>query len=145
MQALYIVELSEGERKELEELLRGGSVKVRKAKRAQILLASDRRRHLDREVAKAVGCGTSTVYRTRRRYVEGGLDHALTDVRSSGPEEPGSSAPRRRPSSQHWPAASPQPVGRTGRWSYWLAKSYGSRITKACRRRPSDAAFRRTS
>ena len=84
MQALYIVELPEDERSELETLLRGGVARVRAVKRAQILLAADRHRVTDKEVAESVGVGTSTVYRTRRKYVEGGLEHALTEKRRPG-------------------------------------------------------------
>ena len=84
MQALDIVELKEDEKNEFEELLRGGSAKVRAVKRAQILLAANYRRFTDKEIAASVGAGTSTVYRTRRKYVEGGLEHALTEKRRPG-------------------------------------------------------------
>jgi transposase len=83
MQALYIVELEENEKNELKELLRGGSQKVRKVKRAQILLAADQGL-TDEKVADFVDAGTSTVYRTRRKYVEGGLAHALTENQRPG-------------------------------------------------------------
>ncbi len=85
MQALYIVELEEDERTELRELLSGGSEKVRKLKRAQILLAADQGK-TDKEVAEAIDAGTSTVFRTRRKYVEGGLAHALSEKRRPGGE-----------------------------------------------------------
>ncbi len=85
MRALYIVELEEDERNELKEVLSGGSPKVRMAKRAQILLAADRGLTTE-EIAFSVGAGTSTVYRTRRKYVEGGLEHALTEKRRPGGE-----------------------------------------------------------
>lgn len=84
MQALYIVELTENERAELEALLRGGVARVRAVKRALILLAADGHRLTDKEVAKSASAGTSTVYRTRRKYVEGGLEHALTEKRRTG-------------------------------------------------------------
>lgn len=86
MQALYIVELKEDEKAEIEELLRGGLAKVRAVKRAQILVAADRRHLTDKEIAVSIGAGTSTVYRTRRKYVEGGLEHALTERRRPGGE-----------------------------------------------------------
>jgi len=86
MQALYIVKLTEDEKTELKNLLSGGSEKVRKVKRAQILLAADDRRHTDEEVAETVGCGTATVFRTRRKYVEGGLEQALTEKHRPGGE-----------------------------------------------------------
>ena len=51
MQALYIVEMTEDEQAELENLLRGGVSKVRTLKRAQILVASNGWRKTDEEVA----------------------------------------------------------------------------------------------
>ncbi len=83
MRALYIVELEEDEKIELRELLSGGSAKVRKLKRAQILLAADQGK-TDKEVAEAIDAGTSTVFRTRRKYVEGGLEHALLEKQRPG-------------------------------------------------------------
>jgi len=47
-------------------------------------VAADRHRLTDKEVAKSVGVGTSTVYRTRKKYVEGGLKHALSERRRPG-------------------------------------------------------------
>lgn len=84
MQALYIVELTEDEKAEVETLLRGGVAKVRAVKRAQILVAANGHRLTDKEVAESVGVGISTVYRTRKKYVEGGLKHALSERRRPG-------------------------------------------------------------
>lgn len=78
MRALYVVDLGEDERTKLSDLIRGGSQKVRTVKRAQILLAADQGQ-TDRAIAESVSAGTSTVYRTRRKFVEGGLDHAMTE------------------------------------------------------------------
>ncbi len=85
MQTLYIVELDEDEKNELKDLLRGGSPKVRKVKRAQILIAADQGK-TDQEIAESVDTATSTIFRTRRKYVEGGLEHALTEKRRPGGE-----------------------------------------------------------
>ncbi len=85
MKSLYIVELNEDERTELRELLSRGSEKVRKVKRAQILLAADQGK-TDKQVAEATAAGTSTVFRTRRKYVEGGLEHALSEKHRPGGE-----------------------------------------------------------
>jgi len=68
----YRVELSESERQELQGMLSGGEQGVRRLKRAQILLASDAGQGEER-IAKALRVGISTVYRTRRRFVEGNL------------------------------------------------------------------------
>ena len=78
MNILYIVELSEEERTRLHEMTGGGHARVRRVKRAQILLASEQG-HGDAAVASLVGVGTSTVYRTKRRFVEGGMEVALSE------------------------------------------------------------------
>jgi len=83
MNVKYIVELSEDERTELLVLIRGGKPGARKMKRAQILLMAASGA-TDREVARALPAGTSTVFRTRRRFVEGGLDHALSEASRPG-------------------------------------------------------------
>jgi transposase len=78
MNIRYRVELSEEERRALEALLSGGKHAVRKLKRAQILLAADAGAG-DEEIARSVGVGGSTVCRTRRRFVLGNLEAALTE------------------------------------------------------------------
>ena len=87
------VELSQTERRELMGLLSGGKHSVRKLKRAQILLAADAGAS-DEEIARNVGVGGSTVYRTKRRFVLGNLEAALSeeprpgaDRKLSGKEE----------------------------------------------------------
>src|SRR3954462_6908732 len=60
---------------------------ARKLKRAQILLAADAGMP-DETIAQSLGVGGSTVYRTKRRFVEGNLDKALH-------EEPRPGAPRK--------------------------------------------------
>src|SRR3954465_2015625 len=71
MNIRYRVELSEAERSELA-LLRGGQHAARKLKRAQILLAADAGVP-DETIAQSLGVGGSTVYRTKRHFVEGTL------------------------------------------------------------------------
>jgi len=78
MNIRYRVELSEEERQELEALLSGGKHPARKLKRAQILLAADAGAS-DETIASAVRVGGSTVYRTKRRFVEGNLELALSE------------------------------------------------------------------
>lgn len=75
MNARYRVDLSQAERGELTTLLSGGNHRVRKLKRAQILLAADAGAG-DAEIAATLGVGGSTVYWTKRRFVEGNLDRA---------------------------------------------------------------------
>ena len=84
MNIRYIVELRDEERAQLQELTSGGKARVRRVKRAQILLAAEQG-HGDAAIATTVGVGTSTVYRTKRRFVEEGLELAL-----SGPPRVGS-------------------------------------------------------
>jgi transposase len=59
-------------------MLSGGERAVRRLKRAQILLASDLGQS-EQAIARTLGVGISTVYRTRRRFVEGNLEGALSE------------------------------------------------------------------
>src|SRR3954449_51301 len=70
MNIRFRVELSEAERDALTAMLSGGRQAARKLKRAQILLAADAGSS-DEVIAACVGVGPSTVYRTKRRFVEG--------------------------------------------------------------------------
>ena len=85
MDVRYRVELSQAERCELITMLSGGKQAARKLKRAQILLAADAGRS-DEEIACAVTVGGSTVYRTKRRFVEGNLERALSEEQRPGAE-----------------------------------------------------------
>ena len=78
MNVRYRVELSQAERSELTALLSGGKHAARKLKRAQILLAADAGAS-DEDIATSVGVGGSTVYRTKRRFVMGNLEGALSE------------------------------------------------------------------
>ena len=83
MNIRYRVELSQSERDALTALLGGGKQAVRKLKRAQILLAADAGVG-DEEIAARVMVGGSTVYRTKRRFVEGNLERALNEAPRPG-------------------------------------------------------------
>jgi transposase len=78
MNVRHRVELSQQEREELTALLSGGRHAVRRLKRAQILLAADAGVS-DEAIATSAGVGGSTVYRTKRRFVEGNLEFALSE------------------------------------------------------------------
>ncbi len=78
MNVRYRVELSQTERAELTALLSAGKHAARKLKRAQILLAADAGVS-DEAIAVSVGVGGSTVYRTKRRFVSGNLEAALSE------------------------------------------------------------------
>src|SRR5271167_4199941 len=83
MNIRYRVELNEGERARLTAMLSGGKHAVRKLKRAQILLAADAGIS-DELIASSISVGGSTVYRTKRRFVEGNLDLALSEEARPG-------------------------------------------------------------
>jgi transposase len=85
MNVRYRVELSQVERSDLKALLSGGKHASRKLKRAQILLAADAGAG-DEEIAMSVGVSGSTVYRTKRRFVEGNLERALSEEQRPGAE-----------------------------------------------------------
>lgn len=74
----YRVTLTDEERDRLHDLSRKGTASVRMVRRAQTLLlaAEDR---IDEEIAKALHIGVSTVERTRRRFVEEGLEASLRE------------------------------------------------------------------
>lgn len=83
MNVRYRVELNQREREQLSALLSGGKRAARKLKRAQILLAADGGAS-DEEIARSIGVGGSTVYRTKRRFVLGNLEAALSEVPRPG-------------------------------------------------------------
>ena len=74
----YRVELNQEERDQLHKMLSGGRHAARKLKRAQILLAADAGES-DAAIAANISVGGSTVYRTKRRFVEGNLELALSE------------------------------------------------------------------
>ena len=125
MNVRYRVELSQTERAELTELLSGGKHAARKLKRAQILLAADAGAS-DEEIARSVGVGGSTVYRTKRRFVLGNLEAALS-------EEPRPGAGRKLTGKEEAllvaTACSSPPAGRA-RWTLELLAGELVRLTE---------------
>jgi transposase len=85
MNVRYRVTLDTSERVQLVSMVLGGKAAVRKLKRAQILLAADAG-STDEEIARNVAVGTSTVYRTKQRFVEEGLERALSELPRPGAE-----------------------------------------------------------
>jgi transposase len=75
---VYKVDLSESERDELARITRKGTISARKMKRAQILLNAAEG-YQDEAITQALSTSRSTVERTRRRFVEGGLQRALNE------------------------------------------------------------------
>jgi transposase len=74
----YLVSLTELERETLLALTKKGSVAARKLTRAHILLQADAEA-TDDHIAQALHIGTATVERIRKRFVEGGVEAALTE------------------------------------------------------------------
>jgi transposase len=85
MNVKYRVTLTASERVQLVSLVLGGKGAYRRLKRAQILLAADKGA-TDQEIAMNVAVGTSTVYRTKQRFVEEGLERALSELPRPGAE-----------------------------------------------------------
>jgi len=109
------VELSQSECDELTALLSGGRHAARKLKRAQILLAADAGTS-DEVMAATLAVSGSTIYRTKRRFVEANLEGALH-------EEPRPGATRKLTGKEEAllveTACSKPPVGRA-RWTLEL-------------------------
>ena len=124
MNVRYRVELSQTERTELTELLSGGKHAARRLKRAQILLAANGGAS-DEAIATNVGVGSSTVYRTKRRFVLGNLEAALS-------EEPRPGANRKLSGKEEAllvaTACSSPPAGRA-RWTLELLSGELVRLT----------------
>jgi transposase len=78
MNVRYRVELSQSERDELQALASGGKLAVRRLKRMQILLAADAGVG-DEAIAASVQTSGSTIYRTKKRFVELSLEAALSE------------------------------------------------------------------
>ena len=79
----YIVELTAEERIQLLTLFKKGKIAARKLCRARILLQADKGAS-DVRIATTLDTGVATVERTRKRFVEEGLDAALTERRRLG-------------------------------------------------------------
>jgi transposase len=72
-QKKYVVDLTDLEKLELEKLLKSGKHQSRKLTRARILLLANDGK-TDDEIVKALQTARPTVERTRKRFVEEGLD-----------------------------------------------------------------------
>lgn len=124
MNIRYRVTLTGAEREQLQNLVSGGTGAVRRLKRAQILLAADAR-STDQAIAINVGAGTSTVYRTKQRFVEEGLEQALS-------ESPRPGAPRKLNASDESlliAVACSRPPGGRAKWTMQLLAAEMVRLT----------------
>ena len=121
--AKYVVELTEEERSELSALVDRGKVAAHKRRHAQILLKADEGEHgpgwTDERVAEALDVHPNTVRGTRRRFVEEGLQSAITRKKQKNRGAP----PRRLDGAQEARlialACGPPPEGRA-RWTMRL-------------------------
>lgn len=78
MKKKYVVNLSKQEKEHLQDLTHKGQSKARRIRRANILLLAHEGMK-DKEVATALNAATTTVERVRKRFVEEGLEAALSE------------------------------------------------------------------
>jgi transposase len=124
MNVRYRITLTPEERAQLVAMVQGGKVAARKLKRGQVLLAAASG-CTDKAIAAHVSVGTSTVFRVKRRFVEQGLEQALS-------EEPRPGAERKLAASEEAlliaTACSAPPAGRS-RWTLSLLAEAMVRLT----------------
>ena len=125
MNVRYRITLTSEEREQLRDLVHAGKGQFRRLKRAQILLAAASGAS-DATIAKNITVGTSTVYRTKRRFVEEGLEASLS-------EEPRAGADRKLAAKEEAllvaTACSAPPAGRA-RWTLGLLAGEMVRLTE---------------
>ena len=84
----YVVRLTAGHRRQLEQMVSSGKHPARVLTRARVLLKADASKAgpgwEDAAIAEALDCGDRTVARVRQKYVAGGLDAALYAKRPTG-------------------------------------------------------------
>lgn len=78
MAKIYCVDLTDDERTLLLDLIKKGKPSARKVTRARILLLAHDGK-TDTHIAEALQTGISTVERTRRKFVAGGVPKALNE------------------------------------------------------------------
>jgi transposase len=74
----YLINLSDEEHQYLTELTSKGEIKVRKFKRAMILLKAEEG-FTDPQIMAALNVSRPCVERIRKRFVQGGLERALNE------------------------------------------------------------------
>jgi transposase len=78
------VTLTVEEQQQLQRIVNVGTAPVRKLKRAQMLLAIATGESTAEMIARHIGVSLSTVYRTKQRFIEEGLERALNDAPRAG-------------------------------------------------------------
>lgn len=89
----YAVELSAGDRKRLEELIRKGNSPAKKQLKGRILLRADESplgpKWNDRKISEALGTYPMMCARVRRQFAQGGIDAVLNrKQRATPPVQP---------------------------------------------------------
>lgn len=125
MNVRYRITLTVEERDELLSFVLAGKGAFRRLKRAQILLASEAG-SLDAAIAMNISVGTSTVYRTKRRFVEEGLEAALSELPRPGADR---KLAEKEEALLIATACSAPPMGRA-RWTLDLLAGEMVRLTK---------------
>jgi transposase len=77
------IDLTPDDRQALQQLTRKGQTSARKLNRARILLLVDEGR-AESDISRILGSSGNTIWRTKKRYNEGGLDWALNDEPRAG-------------------------------------------------------------
>lgn len=92
MKKKYLVTLSDEERQSLRQLTSAGKASALKLARARILLKADQAEGgpawPDERIAQALDVGLSTIARVRQRFVEKGVDAALSRKEQERPSRP---------------------------------------------------------
>jgi transposase len=125
MNVRYRITLTVEERDDLLSFVLAGKGAFRRLKRAQILLASEAG-SLDAAIAMNISVGTSTVYRTKRRFVEEGLEAALSELPRPGADR---KLAEKEEALLIATACSAPPMGRA-RWTLDLLAGEMVRLTK---------------
>ena len=79
------VKLNEQECQYLQKIVESGKDKARKITRCRILLLADESKgKTDQEISDALDVCLATIFNTRRRYHQGGLERAIEEAARSG-------------------------------------------------------------
>jgi transposase len=85
MRKLHVVKLTQEEREQLLAMTRKGRASARMLRRAHILMLTDEGKK-DEVIAAMVKSSVATVERTRKRYIQAGLEPALKEKPRPGAE-----------------------------------------------------------
>jgi transposase len=92
MEKIFVVRLSDEERRQLEALIKSGKTSSLTLTRARILLKADQQERgpawTDAEIADALDVSLKTVFNIRKKWVEHGLEVALERKRQKGLSTP---------------------------------------------------------